>query len=74
MSNTVDKFDNTYEVFKSLVKYFLIFVVINNLLWVSVFGFYIYKSYTSEIATVTMDQDGNNNHQELINGKDKDKD
>lgn len=69
----MEKFEVTYEVFKSLVKYFLIFVLVNNLLWASVFGFYIYKSYTSELAAVTMDQDGNNNHQELINGKDKDK-
>lgn len=67
----MEKFEVTYEVFKSLVKYFLVFVVINNLLWASVFGFYIFKSYTSELATVTMDQDGTNNHQELNNGEGK---
>lgn len=33
------------------------------------FGYYIYKSYSPSISTITQTQDGANNHQELRNGE-----
>lgn len=54
------------EVFLSLVKYFLIFVVLNNLVWAGIFTYYMNKSITS--ATTEMWQDGTNNNQSITNG------
>ena len=54
------------EVFLSLVKYFLIFVVFNNLLWAGIFIHYINKSVTD--ANIEMTQDGQQNNQSITNG------
>ena len=54
------------EVFLSLVKYFLIFVVLNNLLWAGIFIHYIGKSFNGTSMEVM--QDGTNNNQSVRNG------
>ncbi len=56
------------EVFLSLVNKFLIFVVINNLIWVGIFIHYINKSITDIPHTVEMTQDGQQNNQSITNG------
>lgn len=54
------------EVFLSLVNKFLIFVVINNLIWATIFTHYVYKSFNGTSAE--MWQDGTNNNQSINNG------
>ena len=54
------------EVFLSLVKYFLIFVVLNNLIWAGIFTHYVYKSFNGTSMEVM--QDGTNNNQSVTNG------
>lgn len=54
------------EVFLSLVKYFLLFVVINNLIWATIHFGYVYKSFGGTSLEVM--QDGTNNNQSVTNG------
>ncbi len=54
------------EVFLSLVKWFLIFVVINNLLWAGIFTYYVHKSVGD--TTTEMWQEGQHNNQSVVNG------
>lgn len=61
----MEQFNAVKEIFLSLVKWFLVFVVVNNLLWVVVFGYYIGKTMEFESASVTQTQEGRDN---LIQG------
>jgi hypothetical protein len=54
------------EVFLSLVKYFLLFVLINNLIWAGIHFSYVYKSFSGTSMEVM--QDGTNNNQSVTNG------
>lgn len=54
------------EVFLSLVKWFLVILIINNLIWAGIFTHYLNKSITS--STTEMWQDGTNNNQSITNG------
>lgn len=58
------------EVFLSLVNKFLIFVVINNLIWAAIFTHYVYKSFNGTSSAMEVWQDGsnNNNTQSMTNG------
>ena len=53
----------TVEVFMSLIKWFFVVLLLNNLAWV------IATSGTREMTqTTSMQQDGSNNYQEMSNG------
>jgi len=54
------------EVFLSLVKYFLLFVVINNIIWAGIFTYYLNKSVSD--SNIEMVQDGQQNNQSITNG------
>lgn len=56
------------EVFLSLVKYFLIFVVINNLIWAGIYSYTLHKASSDTITSTEMWQDGSNNKQSITNG------
>ena len=56
------------EVFLSLVKYFLLFVILNNLIWCGVFTYYVNKSITDVSHSIEMTQDGQDNNQSITNG------
>lgn len=55
------------EVFLSLVKWFLVILIVNNLIWAGVFILATSSEETTETYN-EMTQDGYNNHQELNNG------
>lgn len=55
------------EVFLSLVKWFLIFVVVNNLIWAGVFLAH-FHSINGSSSTVELLQDGHDNNQSVTNG------
>lgn len=61
------------EIFKEAVllglKFGLAFAFIITVTLGGLFGYYIHKSYSGEIATMTATQDGTNNYQEVVNGK-----
>ena len=63
----MEKFSSIQEVFLSIIKYFLVFIILNNLLWFGIFGYYVKKSYNSELTQITQEQSGTNNKQELLN-------
>ena len=52
------------EVFMSLIKWFLIVLIVNNFIWAAV-----YIVGTSESTSTQLNQDGTNNIQEMSNGK-----
>lgn len=52
------------EVFLSIIKWFLIVLLINNLIW----GVVIFKMLSGEDVGMTQIQDGTNNLQEMSNG------
>ena len=52
------------EVFMSLIKWFLIILLVNNLIWAGV----VYVLVAGNDASITQMQDGTNNTQEMING------
>lgn len=54
------------EVFLSLVKWFLIFIIANNLIWAGIFTYYLNKSVTD--SNIEMTQDGQQNNQSITNG------
>lgn len=57
----------TYEIFLSLVRYFLVFVVINNLLWGVVYLIYTNKAYDEGVSSIVQTQECTNNVQEMLN-------
>lgn len=54
------------ETFLSLCKWFLIILIINNLIWAGIHFGYIYKSFNG--TSVEMYQDGEQNNQSMTNG------
>lgn len=54
------------EIFLSLVKWFLIILIINNLIWAGVHYGYFAKSFSGTSMEVM--QDGTNNNQSVTNG------
>lgn len=54
------------ETFLSLVKYFLIIIVVINLIWAGIFIHYVSKSFSGTSMEVM--QDGTNNRQSVTNG------
>ena len=52
------------EVFMSLVKWFLAFVIVNNLIW----GLVMYSLVADTSTEINQTQDGTNNYQEMTNG------
>lgn len=56
------------EVFLSLVKWFLIFIVINNLIWAGIYSYTLHKSSSDTMSSTEVWQDGTNNKQSVING------
>lgn len=54
------------ETFLSLVKYFLIIIVIINVIWAGIFIHYVNKSVTD--SNIEMTQDGQYNNQSMTNG------
>ena len=53
------------EVFLSLVKWFLIFIVINNLIWAGIYSYTLHKASSDIITSAEMLQDGANNNQRV---------
>ena len=53
------------EVFFSIIKWFLIVLLANNLIW----GVVFYKTVSESSYDVDAIQDGTNNNQEVLNGK-----
>ena len=51
------------EVFMSLIKWFFIVLLINNMIWA-----FVYVIGTSKTISSELNQDGTNNIQELNNG------
>ena len=56
--------NNVVEVFMSLIKWFLLFTLINNGIWALVH----YGIFSTSSAEITQTQDGTNNYQEMTNG------
>lgn len=54
------------EIFLSLVKWFFVILIINNLIWACVHYGYFAKSFSGTSMEVT--QDGTNNNQSVTNG------
>ena len=54
------------EVFLSLVKWFLLFIVVNNLIWAAIHFGYVHKSFGGTSMEVM--QSGTNNNQSVKNG------
>jgi hypothetical protein len=52
------------EVFMSIIKWFLIVLLLNNLIW----GIVVFKMLSGEDVGMTQIQDGTNNLQEMSNG------
>ena len=56
------------EVFLSLVKWFLLFVIANNLIWAGIYTYTLHKASSDTMTTTEMWQDGSNNKQSITNG------
>lgn len=56
------------EVFLSLVKYFLIFIVLNNFIWAGIYYYTLSKASADVTTSTEMWQDGSNNNQSITNG------
>ena len=56
------------EVFLSLVKWFLVILIINNLIWAGVYSYTLSKASADTTTTTEMWQDGTNNNQSMTNG------
>ena len=54
----------TVEIFMSVIKWFLLFVVANNLIWLLV----VHSLVGGSGASISQTQDGESNYQELVNG------
>lgn len=62
----MEQFSLTKEILSTVIKWFLCFVVINNLIWVSLFGFHIKKTYELEPTSIVQKQDGHDNIQRMV--------
>lgn len=58
----MDKPNILYETIMSVIKWFILFIVINNLIWFLV----VYNLVNGTNASISQTQDGENNFQELI--------
>lgn len=56
------------EVFLSLVKWFLVFVIINNLIWAGIYSYTLNTASNDTTTSAEMWQDGTNNNQSVTNG------
>ena len=56
------------ETFLSLVKYFLVIIVIINVIWAGIFIYTLSKASVDTTNTTEMWQDGTNNKQSITNG------
>lgn len=56
------------EVFLSLVKWFLVFIVLNNVIWAGVYVYTLTKASADTSTTTEVWQDGTNNEQSVTNG------
>lgn len=56
--------NNVVEVFMSLVKWFLLVLLANNLIWLGV----LYSILSTSSTEISQAQDGTNNYQEMNNG------
>jgi hypothetical protein len=54
------------ETFLSLCKWFLIILIINNLIWAGIHFGYYFNSFSG--TSVEMQQDGEHNNQSMTNG------
>lgn len=54
------------EIFLSIIKWFLVIIIINNLIWAGLFIHYVNKSITD--SNIEMTQDGQHNNQSITNG------
>lgn len=54
------------EVFLSLIRWFLLFTIINNLIWAGIHYGYFSKSFNGTSMEVM--QDGHNNNQSVTHG------
>lgn len=61
----MEQFSLTKEILSTVIKWFLCFVIINNLIWVSVFAFHIKKTYDLEPTSIVQRQDGHDNTQRM---------
>jgi len=52
------------EVFMSLIKWFLFFILFNNLVW----AYILYSIFSTPPADISQTQSGTNNIQEMTNG------
>lgn len=54
----------TVEIFMSVIRWFLLFVIVNNLIWFLV----VHSLVGGNGANISQTQDGESNYQELVNG------
>lgn len=59
--------NNIVEVFLSVIKYFILFALINNLAWIIAWNV-VMGGLMNGTAEITQTQDGTNNYQEMTNG------
>ena len=60
----MNEFQIAKEVFLSIVKWFLVVLLLNNLIW----GIVLYSFVSGTSADINQSQDGTNNYQEMTNG------
>lgn len=54
------------ETFLALVKWFLVILIVNNLIWAGIHFGYYFSSFSG--TSVEMQQDGEHNNQSMTNG------
>lgn len=60
----MNEFQIAKEVFLSIVKWFLVVLLLNNLIW----GVVLYSFVSGTSTDINQSQDGTNNYQEMTNG------
>lgn len=60
----MNEFQIAKEVFLSIVKWFLVVLLLNNLIW----GIVLYSFVSGTSTDINQSQDGTNNYQEMTNG------
>ena len=60
----MNEFQIAKEVFLSIVKWFLVVLLLNNLIW----GIVLYSFVSDTSADIHQSQNGTNNYQEMTNG------
>jgi len=60
----MNEFQIAKEVFLSIVKWFLVVLLLNNLIW----GVVLYSFVSDTSTDINQSQDGTNNYQEMTNG------